>query len=446
MARTSGKRSIFSRRCFFEPLERRTLLSASFEPAYLLCAGANGGQSPSAGAAGLVGDVAPADGTLPPGLSPQQLRKAYGVDSIFLGALQGDGSGQTIAIVDAGDQPNIASDLHTFDQEFGIADPPSFTKVDGDPGWSISADSSWGAEESLDVEWAHAIAPEASIVLVECYLPYTPESLGSHLFTAVNYARNLPGVNAVSMSWGCLEGTSNPEEVTEAQEQQYDAVLTTPAGHAGITFLACTGDSGAISWPGGSAAGWYPAFSPKAVAVGGTTLTTEPDGTYVSETGWSLGAVNDPGEGTGGGPSIYEPEPTYQSLSNAQSSGMRETPDVAMDADPHTGVAVYDTYQQNGWMVLGGTSVSTHCWAGLIAIADQLRQNANLPSLDGATQTLPALYDIYSDSARYAADFHDITSGFNGYNAATGYDMVTGLGTPKANVLVPDLASSSPRT
>ena len=158
-------------------------------------------------------------------------------------------------------------------------------------------------------------------------------------------------------------------------------------------------------------------------------MLNAPGGVYSSESAWSYDGV----EGTGGGQSQFEGEPSYQTA--VQQSGRREMPDVAFAA---SGVPVYDSYDfgaTSPWGELGGTSLSVPCWAGLIAIADQLRASQGLTSLDGGTQTLPALYSLP------AADFHDITSGNNGYPAGPGYDMDTGLGTPVANLLVPALAS-----
>ena len=159
--------------------------------------------------------------------TPAQIRHAYGFDQLPL-----DGSGQTIAIVDAYDDPSIVSDLQTFDRAFGIADPPSLTKVNEFGGTNLpQADAGWDGEISLDVEWSHAIAPGANILLVEA----NSTSLDD-LYTAVDYARNQPGVVTVSMSFGASEGSYEPT---------VDSILTTPAGHiggsglpGGITFVA----------------------------------------------------------------------------------------------------------------------------------------------------------------------------------------------------------------
>src|SRR5262249_50727787 len=155
-----------------------------------------------------------------------------------------------IAIVDAYDDPNIAGDLQKFDAAFGLPNP-SFTKVNQTGGTKLpAANSGWATEIALDVEWAHAIAPGAKIVLVEAN-----SSSMSDLMTAVNTARNYAGVVAVSMSWGGGEFSS---------EVNYDSYFTTPAGHTGVSFFASSGDTGAPAS--------YPESSPNVVAVGGTTL------------------------------------------------------------------------------------------------------------------------------------------------------------------------------
>ena len=263
----------------------------------------------------------------------------------------------------------------------------------------------WDVEEALDVEWAHAVAPDANIILFEAN-----SANFSDLLSAVQHAAGTAGVSAISMSWSGSEFSG---------ESSYDSYFTTPSGHQGVTFLAATGDSGE---PAG-----YPAYSPNVIAVGGTSLTLNSNGTYVSETGWA---------DSGGGISTQEAIPSYQVGNiNGLSSTRRAAPDVSMDADPNTGVYVYDSYYLSGsYLEVGGTSLATPMWAGLIAIANQGRVLNGLGTLNGATQTLPALYSLPS------SDFHDITTGNNGYAAGSGYDLVTGLGTPEANLLVPALA------
>jgi hypothetical protein len=203
-----------------------------------------------------------------------------------------------------------------------------------------------------------------------------------------------------------------------SDETAVDSIFTTPAGHQGVTFTASTGDDGT---PAG-----YPALSPNVVAVGGTTLSIDSSGDYLGESAWADG---------GGGISQVESQPSYQVGNvNGTSSTHRTVPDVAMDADPNTGVYVLDSYS-GGWFEVGGTSLSSPMFAGLVSIADQGRALQGESSLDGATQTLPLLYSLPE------SDFHDITTGGNGtYNATPGYDLVTGRGTPIANLLVPALA------
>jgi hypothetical protein len=356
----------------------------------------------------------------PTGTTPAQIRHAYGFDQINFNGVAGDGSGTTIAIVDAYDDPNIANDLHQFDLRFNLPDP-TFTKVDQNGGTAYpAANGGWSSEIALDVEWAHAIAPKANILLVEA-----SDNSYSNLFSAVNYAANQPGVVAVSMSWGGGEFSS---------ESFYDSYFVTPAGHAGVTFVASSGDAGAPPS--------YPAASPNVLAVGGTTTSMDSSGNITSETGWS---------GSGGGISSFESQQSYQSGMVTQSSTQRTNPDVAYNADPNTGFPVYDSYNNGSvtpWSQFGGTSDAAPQWAALIAIADQGRALNGLGSLDGPSQTLPEIYSVS------ASDFRDATGGSSngvpGYSAGPGYDLVTGRGTPHANLLVADLVGQStapgPRT
>lgn len=386
-----------------ESLETRDLLSVSVPgfaaPHHVLYRGPDG--------------LGPLSTAGPTGYTPAEIRSAYGFDKVAW-----NGSGTTIAIVDAYDNPNIANDLHQFDQAFGLPDP-TLTVVNQTGGSALpAANSQWATEIALDVQWAHAIAPGANILLVEA----NSDSL-SDLLTAVDYARNAPGVVAVSMSWSVGEYSG---------ETLDDSHFTTPAMHGGVTFLAASGDTGA---PAG-----YPATSPNVVSVGGTTLnvTLNPDGTanYGSESGWS---------GSGGGISAVESQPTYQAGVVTQPTTYRTSPDVAYDADPATGFSVYDSYNNPAsvpWSQLGGTSAAAPQWAGLIAIADQGRTAASLGTLDGPTQTLPGLYALRN------SDFYDVTNGTSTgqpqYSAGPGYDLVTGLGSPRADLLIDGLLHQPP--
>ncbi len=251
------------------------------------------------------------------------------------------------------------------------------------------------------------MAPGAKILLVEA-----SSTKWSDLLTAVNLARNQPGVSVVSMSWGSGEG---------ANEASYDSNFTTPSGHNGITFVAASGDSGSRGAP------LYPSVSPNVLAVGGTQLSLSSMGNYVWEAGW---------QGSGGGISTYESRPPFQKGIVTQAGTGRAVPDVAYNASSASPDAVYDSWVYSGWVTVWGTSAAAPPWAALVAIADQGRTLDGKATLDGATQTLPALYQLPSN------DFHDMTAGINGaYSANPGYDLITGRGSPVAEKVVAGLVS-----
>jgi len=350
---------------------------------------------------------------------PSQIRHAYGIDGII-----NDGTGQIIAIVDAYDDPTIANDLETFITTFTLRQMnglpgqptcaagghPCFQKVYAQ-GTTPPVNGGWALEIALDVEWAHAIAPGADILLVEA----NSNSL-SDLLGAVDVAVG-QGAKVVSMSWGGSEFFG---------ESLYDYHFSQATG---VTFTAASGDSGTgVIWP---------SASPYVVGVGGTTLQLDSFGNVTSETAWS---------GSGGGISAYESEPVYQTNFGVMGGGGRGVPDVSYVADPNTGVEVYDSTPYNGqtgWFTVGGTSVGTPQWAALVALADQTR-TAGSPSLY-TTQTSSPIY-YAANSTAYASDYRDITTGSNGRrncricSATIGYDFVTGLGSPLANNLVPFLS------
>jgi subtilase family serine protease len=312
----------------------------------------------------------------PAGLTPTQVKAAY--------QLSGNGSG-TIAIVDAYDDPRAQSDLNTFSNTYSLPQCAGTCFTKHEMSAFTFSNSSWALEESLDVEWAHAIAPGAKILLVEA-----KSSSGNDLINAVNWAKAQPGVVAVSMSWGGSEF---------AGENSYDADFS----KSGVDFFAAAGDSGAgVEWP---------AVSPNVIGVGGTTLNLKGN-TVLSEIAWS---------GSGGGISAYEPRPSYQT--GFVSGSFRGVPDVSYDADPNTGFPVYDSVMYSGytgWWQVGGTSAGTIQWAAIRALA-------------GSSLTSSKLYsDASSNLSHY---FRDIVAGTNGNcnfvcQASTGYDYVTGLGSP----------------
>ncbi|VVB90773.1 Uncharacterised protein [uncultured archaeon] len=298
------------------------------------------------------------------------------------------GSG-TIAIIDAFNYPTANTDLNTFSSQFGLplcnSTNPCFEihKMAS----KIRTDGGWALEMALDTQWAHAIAPNAKILLVEA----KSNSL-TDLFAAVDYARSRSDVVAISMSWIAGEFPS---------ESSYDYHFTSSKA----TFFAASGD-------GGTGIG-YPAASPNVVAVGGTSLNMS-NGSLLPETAWS---------GSGGGLSAYETEPSYQLTYNVpQANGKRAVPDVSYNADPNSGVYVYDStpyYGLIGWWIVGGTSAGTPQWAAIKSLG------------------LSASNDKFYPDAQtsYSSHFRDITSGTNGAcgfycNAMAGYDYVTGLGSP----------------
>jgi MBG domain-containing protein len=380
-------------------------------------------------------------------VSAAQLRHAYGIDQInFTGpggtTVVGDGSGQTIAIVEEGVDPTLGADLTTFDQFFGIPAPPSFQIIDQNGVTTQNPDII--AEASLDVEWAHAVAPGASIVVYNAaYDPNNGTTSFENLFTAMNQASKLPGVSVVTLSYGGGESAS-------LDEQSVDSDFTTN----GVTFLAASGDTGIYgNGVRRQVVADYPAASPNIVAVGGTSIVIDSAGDYPGtgtsgEVAWGDGTnsynVND-GGGGGGGLSEFEAEPAWQAAvipTSVDPTGARALPDVSMDSGSAQEYDVFtstlgassDSDSAVGWLGDAGTSAASPIWAGLIAIADQGRVLAGGTPLTGYTQTLPALYSLPS------TDFHDILYGNNGDPAGPGYDLATGLGTPVANLLVPDLA------
>ena len=352
--------------------------------------------------------MAPFAGSGPPSgsFTPAQIQQAYQFNQVSY-----NGSDETIAIVDAYNDPDIQSDLNTFDTEFGL--PSTTISVVNETGGSKlpSADPTggWEVEESLDVEWAHAMAPGANIMLVEA----SSASL-SDLLTAVSYASQ--HANVVSMSWGSSEFSGETSD---------DSYFNAP----GVAFVVASGDTGApAEWP---------ATSPNVLGVGGTSLTLNSSGGWGSETGWS---------GSTGGPSAYEPQPSYQAGVVTQTSTARATPDVAYDASSTGTYAVYDSYPDEGetldWVAVYGTSAGAPQWSAILAIADQGRAANGLSALNSssAQQVMDILY-------QNPGDFHDITSGTSTgnpeYSAGPGYDYVTGLGTPMVNLVVGSLDGST---
>lgn len=381
--------------------------------------------------------------------TPAQIRAAYGLPALPATgttptATQAAqmGAGQTIYIVDAMHNPNVAAELNAFNQRFGLpgcttkAISPTATLPLAAPsltgGCTLSVvystaaggmtatapayDAGWATEIALDVQWAHATAPLARIVLIE-----SADASLNGLLGGIKLA-NAMGPGAVSMSFGSNEGS-------------WTASVDSAFAGTNMTYLAATGDSGtSVSWP---------AVSPKVVAVGGTSLTYSGTGTR-TESAWSS---------AGGGVSLYTAAPSYQT-SLVPGLGLlskRAVADVAFNANPSTGqfVAILSPGSSTpSWVSAGGTSLSTPQWAGLVAVANALRAQSAKPAL-GAPHGL--LYgQIASVPGSYAANFADVTSGSNGSCllclAHIGYDAPTGLGTPNAATLLGTLGGAAAST
>ncbi|MFE3651295.1 S8 family serine peptidase [Streptomyces sp. NPDC059152] len=323
----------------------------------------------------------------PSGFGPGDLQSAYNLP-------QSGGSGQTVAIIDANDDPNAEQDLATYRSQYGLPECSTangcFQKVDQNGGTSYPVpDAGWAGEISLDVDMVSASCPSCHILLVEANSA-SMDDLGA----AVNRAVTM-GAKFVSNSYGGPEDSTD----TTSDEQYFN--------HPGVAITVSSGDSGyGVE---------YPAASQYVTAVGGTSLQQDGSARGWSESVWGSSAG---GEGAGSGCSQYDAKPAWQKDTGC---AKRTVADVASVADPATGLAVYDSYQASGWNVYGGTSASAPFIAGVYALA----------GTPGASDT-PASYP-YS----HASALNDVTSGSNGScspsylcTAGDGYDGPTGLGTP----------------
>ncbi|MFF4805573.1 putative Ig domain-containing protein [Streptomyces sp. NPDC001351] len=323
----------------------------------------------------------------PSGLSPANLHSAYNLPTTA-------GSGMTVGIVDAYNDPNAESDLGTYRSTYGLS---SCTKANGcfkqvsQTGSTTSLptnDTGWAGEEMLDIDMVSAVCPNCSIILVEAN-----SASMADLGTAENEAVSL-GAKFVSNSWGGSESSSQTSDDTSYFK------------HPGVAITVSSGDS--------AYGAEYPATSQYVTAVGGTALTTASTSRGWSESVWHTNST----EGTGSGCSAYDPKPSWQTDTGCSK---RMEADVSAVADPATGVAVYDTYGGSGWAVYGGTSASSPIIASVYALA----------GTPGASD-YPAKYP-YS----HTGNLYDVTSGNNGScspsyfcTAGTGYDGPTGWGTP----------------
>jgi subtilase family serine protease len=378
-----------------------------------------------------------------PCYSPQEIRNAYGLTPILKAGYTG--VGQTIIIIDSFGSPTIASDLQTFDAAYGLPNPPSFSVLS--PLGTVPFDPTnndqvgWAFETTLDVEWAHAMAPGANIVLLTSPVSETEGVQGLPEFLALEkFALQHKLGKIISQSWAATENTlfdtAGQQVIADFEDFYQEAV------NQNVTVLASSGDGGSANpdvngniYPFATVG--FPASSPFVTAVGGTSLYADTSGKYLFETGW-----NDfNGAAGGGGISQQFEEPSYQySLPGAVQQTLnhyRGIPDVAYNADGNTPILVYLSFigpQNAGFYFIGGTSEGSPQWAGIVADANQAAGHP-LGFLN------PKLYAIGEQSGL----FNDVTFGSNassgvpGYTANRGWDLVSGWGTPDLGILVREL-------
>jgi subtilase family serine protease len=410
--------------------------------------------------------------------TPTSMQNSYNLGPLL--AAGDDGRGMTIAIIDSFGNPNMASDLANFDTQMGLphmcGEPgqacgggtPTFThvywngttQVKSPPppsqGTGLQERDGWIVETSLDVEWAHAMAPGANIIDVTTNPAETQGVQGlPAMMDAEQFIVDHHEATVITQSFGTTEDNFNGTQSLLNLRHAFIA-----AAQSGVTVLASSGDFGTAN-PGTTpikdpatipfpTVNW-PASDPLVTSVGGTYLCTDPvTGTTVDSVDPPANCQTNPGIreigwiDAGGGFSHIFTKPDYQNTLPAGSTpidAMRGVPDVAFQASSRTGPLVYATVSGGGrWFIVGGTSCSSPEFAGLVAIADQMAGH-------GLGLINPTLYEL-ADGPNYGSYFYDVTTGNNqadpsvpGYPATTGWDPVTGLGTPNAAMLVPALAA-----
>jgi subtilase family serine protease len=398
---------------------------------------------------------------------PAQLETAYNEQPLFGSGITG--KGQTIVIVDSFGSPTIQSDLAAFDAEFNLPAPPSFKIIQPAgkvPAWdptNANGDLNWGGETTLDVEWSHAMAPGASILLVETPVAETEGTAGfPQIVRAENYVINHHLGQVISQSFAATEGTFPSAASIYGLRSAY---FNAARNH--VTVLAATGDNGASD--AANVAGTliythpvvaWPATDPLVTAVGGTQLSlladgsrTQPDRVWNDSTNYALNNAFflTPGPtatATGGGLSTVFARPSYQDGVAGVVGDHRGVPDIAMSAACSGLVDTYQSFpgEPAGWYVACGTSEASPLFAGIVALADQ-EAGHSLGLIN------PALYAM---SAAHAPGIVDITTGNNsveflqptlvkveGYHAGPGYDLASGVGTVNAALFVPELAQAA---
>jgi subtilase family serine protease len=381
-----------------------------------------------------------------PCYSPQEIQTAYGVKSLLDAG--DNGAGQTIVIIDSYGSPTLAADLASFDAGYSLPAPPSLQQLSplGSVPFDVNNDdmTGWAVETTLDVEWAHAMAPAAGIVVLTSPVSETEGVQGLPEFLALEqYALDHHLGQIISQSWGATENTL----LDPAGRQvfaSYERFYASAALHH-VTVLASAGDDGTANqdtvgniYPFPTVI--FPGSSPLVTSVGGTSLYTDTEGNYQSETVWNEGAA---GGATGGGISQVFGEPLYQFFlprpTQKLLGGHRGIPDISWNADPFTPILVYLSFfgpGTEGYYGIGGTSAGSPQWAGLVADLNVLVHRP-IGFLN------PYLYAL----GPAGRGFHDIVSGNNafagvpGYSAAPGWDAATGWGTPDIGQLFHSIAA-----
>ncbi len=375
--------------------------------------------------------------------TPRSLRMAYGVESLMQRGYTG--KGQTVVDIVSFGSPTLQQDMDIFDQKFGL--PPITIQVISPIG-TVPFDPSnkdmtgWASETELDVQIIHAIAPGANIVVLTSPVSETEGTIGLPQFLELEqYTISHHLGNIISQSWGASEVTLK-DSAGQQEIQTWDAFYKQATTQQGITFFGSSGDNGATDYTdlkatqlSTSPTTSFPTDEPWVTSTGGTSLQRAQTGSSFSETAWDQ---------SGGGFSSFFPTPSFQQSLPASDQQLlnhrRGVPDVAADANPDTGLAIYS----GGWQLGGGTSASAPLWAAIMAITNQVAGHP-LGFIN------PALYKL-ATSSTYARDFHDITAGNNstnvngtvvpGQDATPGWDPITGLGSPNAENLIPDLIAA----
>jgi len=395
---------------------------------------------------------------------PAQIQQAYNLPGLYNQGVTGKGA--TIVIVDSFGSPTIANDLAVFDQQFGLPAPPSFKiirPVGAVPRYDPSNSQmfSWAGETSLDVEYAHAVAPGASILLVETPVAETEGVTGfPQIVKAEEYVINHHLGDVISQSFGATEQTFPSGAALQALRGAYIA-----ADRQHITVLSASGDDGATDLGLNSQTFYtrpvtsWPASDPLVTGVGGTQLHLDSNGNQTSpDTVWNdtfnasaqdfiLGSSGPSPLAGGGGESIFFSRPAYQNAVRDVVGGSRGVPDISMSAACNGAVDVYQSFagEAAGWYPTCGTSEATPLFAGIVALADQVAGhplgliNAALYTM--AARHLPGLVDVTSGNNTVSFTQGGRSHTVHGFTAGPGYDLASGLGTVNAAEFVPELAS-----